>query len=158
MTTLGNITLLDRLPVGFLCSAMTASSAILPCLDWANEMAKGDVPVMSTFRSKIENKVLEFLLRGKCPIILVLPKGIYRRIPEEYKKAIEEGRMLIVSPVSQSLTRVGKPASIQCNRYIAEQASSLVFGYIHPESSLMTIYQHSKVERKQVTLLTEHKS
>ena len=42
MTTLGNITLLDRLPVGFLCSAMTASSAILPCLDWANEMAKGE--------------------------------------------------------------------------------------------------------------------
>ena len=61
MNYLGNISLLDNHVHGFLCSRSTASSAILPCLDWAVEMSKGTIPVMSTFHSEIESAVIEIL-------------------------------------------------------------------------------------------------
>ncbi|MCF0201488.1 MAG: hypothetical protein HUK16_09080, partial [Bacteroidales bacterium] len=38
-------------------------------------------------------------------------------------------------------TRVGKTAADQRNTYIAEIADDIVFGYIHPESSLKEIYK-----------------
>lgn len=141
MEYLGNLSLLDQQPVGFLCSRTTASSAILPCLDWATEMAKGSVPVMSTFHSEIESAVLDILLRGKCPIILVLGRRIYKMVPERLQHALDSGRLLIVSVSNQP--RISKDSAFLANKYITETAATLTFGFISKESSLYPLYENA---------------
>lgn len=151
MMTMGNIALLDQQPVGFLCSRSTASSAILPCLDWATNMAKGNVPVMSTFHSEIESAVLDILLRGKCPIIIVLGRSLYKVIPERWKQTYEDGRLLIVSTSMQS--RISRESAFNSNKYIADTADSLTFGFLPEESSLYSIFESVKAASRYKVLV-----
>lgn len=152
MTTKGNIALLDQQPVGFLCSRTAASSAILPSLDWASEMAKGDVPMMSTFHSELESAVLDILLRGKCPIILVLGRSMYKVIPQKLKTAIDDNRLLIISISQQS--RINKESAFLCNKYIAETASTITYGFLSKESSLYPIYRNLKAKHRKFNILS----
>lgn len=151
MEYLGNISLLDQPKHGFLCSRTTASSAILPCLDWATEMAKGSVPVMSTFHSEIESAVLDLLLRGRCPIILVLGRKMYKVLPERLRKAYNSGRLLIISTSQQS--RISKGSAFMCNQYICEKSSTLTFGFLSHESSLFSLYNEQSRLGKQITVI-----
>ena len=151
MEHLGNLSLLDQQPVGFLCSRTTASSAILPCLDWATEKAKGSVPVMSTFHSEIESAVLDILLRGKCPIILVLGRSMYKALPERLQTAFDDGRLLIVSVSNQP--RISKESAYLSNKYITETASALTFGFLSKVSSLYPLYEKSVVKSNACTCL-----
>lgn len=146
MNYLGNILLLDNHIHGFLCSRSTASSAILPCLDWAVEMSKGPVPVMSTFHSEIESAVLDMLLRGKCPIILVLGRRHYAKLPQKLQKAMEDNRLLIISLSEQS--RISKESALLCNSYICEKSANLTFGFLSQASSLYALYK--EIESKNI--------
>ena len=85
-TYLGNKDLLNRITIGFLASRKLPSNVILPTLDWAVEISnRTDVAVMSGFHSRMEKDVLKFLLQGQCGIIMVLARGMYKRIPKELK-------------------------------------------------------------------------
>lgn len=139
MEYLGNISLLDQPKHGFLCSRCTKSSAILPCLDWATEHAHGNDVVMSTFHSEIESAVLDILLRGRCPIILVLGRKMYRVLPERLIQAMDTGRLLIISTSQQS--RISKESAFLSNKYIADTATTLTFGFLSKESSLYPLYE-----------------
>lgn len=95
---LGNEELLNWWKIGFLASRKISSSAILSTLDWAVEISKrADVVVVSGFHSRLEKDVLKFLLQGKCGIIIVLARGMYRKLPKIYDVAMKENRLLIVS-------------------------------------------------------------
>ena len=80
MKTLGNTSLLDRKKIGYFASNTIASLSVLPTLDWATEVSKRDnIAVVSGFHSKMEREVLDFLLRGKCGIVCVLARPIYKK-------------------------------------------------------------------------------
>lgn len=140
MTSIGNTELLTTSIVGFLCSRTVASKAILPCLDWAVEIAKDEnATIMSTFHSPIEKEVLTFLLQGKCNIILVLARSLYKTIPSELKSVIDSNRLLILSTSEQS--RISKDSAQRANQYISTNSNDLVFGFIAPDSSLLKMYE-----------------
>lgn len=134
MTTLGPTSLLTQPAIGFLCSSKAQSTAILPCLDWAAKRAKGEMAVISTFHSELERAVLDVLLRGFCPIILVLGRKLYRELPDHLRHAFEAGRLLIVS-LSEA-PRITRPSAMRCNEFICNHAHQLHFGYVSPDSSL----------------------
>ena len=48
---------------------------VLKCYDWASGKHEGCV--ISGFSSKLEKDVLHFLLKSKCPVILVLARKMY---------------------------------------------------------------------------------
>ena len=80
---LGNKVLLKQKKVGFLASRKISSLSILPTLDWATEVSKReDYAIVSGFHSKMERNVLEILLKGQCGIIVVLARGLYRKLPK----------------------------------------------------------------------------
>lgn len=90
-TYLGNKELLKWWKIGFLASRKISTSAILPTLDLAVKISKRtDVAVVSGFHSRLEKDVLKFLLQGKCGIIMVLARGMYRKLPKVYEKAMNE--------------------------------------------------------------------
>lgn len=142
MDFIGNKSLLDLPKHGFLCSRCTKSSVILPCLDWAVERAKGEDPVISTFHSEIEKAVLDMLIPGKCPVILVLGRSIYKKIPENLQRLLDANRLLIISVCDQK--RISKESAFLSNQYICQNSQSLTFGFISKESTLFSLYNESR--------------
>lgn len=153
---MGNTELLTSSITGFLCSRTVASKAILPCLDWAVEIAKDEnATVMSTFHSPIEREVLSFLLQGKCNIIIVLARSLYKTIPQELQPALDTNRLLILSLTSQP--RISRQSAFLCNKYICENSHSLTFGFLSPSSSLYPIYEEAIHSGKDVNVLSMNK-
>ena len=140
MEYLGNKALLDAHKTAFLCSRQVSSRAVLRCYDWATDICKEEGVVVSGFHSKIERDVLHFLLRGQKPIIIVLARKMYTAIPTEWQEAMDADRLLIISTAPNAV-RVSKAAADARNRYIAKLSDTIVFGYINPNSSLISIYE-----------------
>ena len=149
----GNISLLDQPKHGFLCSRCTKSSVILPCLDWAVSHAHGDAVVMSTFHSEMEDAVLDMLLPGTCPIILVLGRSLYKTVPEKLRPALDSGRLLIISISNQR--RISRESAFAANEYICNNSDSITFGYLSQDSSLRTLYDDAVAKNKQVQVISQ---
>ena len=120
---LGNKDLLKRKKWGFLASRQVASNEVLLCYDWATERSKSGDCVVSGFSSKMEKDVLHFLLKGNSPIIMVLARCMYAKLPEEWRNAVNDGRMLIVS-TSQAV-RQSRQTALLRNQYVAELCDTL---------------------------------
>lgn len=145
METLGNTSLLDRTKIGYFASGTIASLSVLPTLDWAAEVAKrDDVAVVSGFHSRMEREVLDFLLRGKCGIICVLARSIYKRIPDIFRDAFDAGRVLFISPLGGSSSMSSRRSCEKRNQYVADISDTLVFTSLHPGSSLHPLSQTTK--------------
>lgn len=120
---LGNKDLLKREKWGFLASRQVASNEVLLCYDWATDRSKFGDCVVSGFSSKMEKDVLHFLLKGKSPIIMVLARRMYVKLPEEWHKAINEGRMLVI--LTSQAMRQSRQTALLRNQYVAELCDTL---------------------------------
>lgn len=144
MQTIGNLKLKNYFCIGYFASSKISTLSVLPTLDWAMEIAKReDVVIVSGFHSKMEREVLDFLLRGKCGIIYVLARSIYKKIPDKFREAYNSGRVLFIAPFKTSATRTSRYLCQQRNAYVASISDELVFSSLTPESSLYTL-AHSK--------------
>lgn len=140
METLGNISLLDGKKIGYFASSKIATLSVLPTLDWATEVAqREDVAIVSGFHSKMEREVLDFLLRGRCGIVCVLARSIYKKIPDKFREAYNSGRVLFISPFETSATRTSRHLCQQRNEYVASISDELVFSSLTPDSSLYAL-------------------
>ena len=125
-TYLGNTELLEKRKVGFLASRKISTPSILPTLDWAMQVCKQkDIAIVSGFHSKMERDVLKILLQGECGIIVVLARGMYRKLPKQYEKAISQNRLLIISYEKESVTRVSEATAHKRNVYVKEIADKM---------------------------------
>lgn len=147
----GNTEILNLPQHGFLCSRSTKSTVILPCLDWAARMARGNEAVMSTFHSEMERAVLDILIDGTCPIVLVLGRSLYKSLPQHLTPLMEGGRLLIVSLSNQG--RISKESALRCNEYIVQNSSTLTFGFLSPKSSLQELYAKALESNISTTIL-----
>ena len=116
---LGNKQLLNLHKIGFIASRHASTLDVIPTLDWAVVISKStDVAVVSGFQSPLEKDVLKFLLRGVCPIIIVLARGMYRKLPEALQTPMDQQRLLIISNESDNTTRVSEITAHKRNEYV----------------------------------------
>lgn len=116
---LGNIELLKLRKIGFVASRRMATTDVIPTLDWAMEMSRQkDIAVVSGFQSPMEKDVLKFLLQGQCPIIIVLARGIYKKLPKNLCHAMTQNRLLVVSIEKPNVKRVSEITAHRRNEYI----------------------------------------
>ena len=134
LVVLGNEKLLEKPKVAFMASRRVASEEVLRCYDWATEQAKTQQCVVSGFSSKLEKDVLHFLLKGKCPVIVVLARRMYAELPEEWQTALNEGRMLIVA-VSQAV-RQSQQTAMKRNHYVVEISKKVYLAGVTENSTL----------------------
>lgn len=115
----GNKGLLNKRKIGFLASRKISTSTVLPTLDWAVEISKRtDIAVVSGFHSRLEKDVLKFLLQGRCGIIIVLARGMYRKLPKVYEEAMNENRLLVIALEKDTVTRVSEYTAHRRNEYV----------------------------------------
>ena len=141
IAALGDISLLDLPKVGFLSSRRVPPAAVMKCYDWATEMRDQGVCVMGGFQSPLERDVLTLLLQGTQPVIWVLARKLWtpRGVPNAYRASIDEGRLLIVSPVSQSICRVSEDTARVRNRFVLSHCSRAVFAAVDPQGLLASL-------------------
>jgi len=128
-TSRGNTELLKLRKTAFLCSRDIPASVVLKCYDWAIEQRNLDNCVISGFHSKIEKDVFHYLLAGKQPIIMVLARGIKNSIEPEIKKAIDDGRLLLVTPFAEDVKQITASTAEIRNRFMIELADEVVIGF-----------------------------
>ena len=77
------------------------------------------------------------LLRGRQPITLCPARGIgAMRLPPEQRRAVEDGRLSIVSAFGPQDRRANADLGRRRNRFIAALADEIVFGFVAPGGSL----------------------
>ena len=146
MDCLGNKELLKLPKTAFLASSRIPVDLVLSCYDWASQTAQSEQCVVSGFSSHLEKEVLHFLMKGRCPIILVLARQIYKQIPSELQPLLDANRLLIIS--ASNAVRQSKATALARNRIICEMAEQIVFVGVDEKSSLFelkTEFKHKSV-------------
>lgn len=134
--SLGDKDLAARENVAFFCSRQVAPSALLNCYDWAIAQRELGRCVISGFHSRIEKDVLYYLLKGSQPIVIALHRGIGPKIAAQFKKEIDAGRLLIISPFDESVKRGDRRTARTRNEMMLEMADSITVGYASPGGEL----------------------
>lgn len=126
---LGNKELLQVNKTAFLCSRKVPASVVLKCYDWAIEQREKGNCIISGFHSQLEKDVLHYLLKGKQPIIIALARGLKDKLEPEFKKPLEQGRLLIITPFDKKVKRVTEQTAATRNKMMIELADNITVGY-----------------------------
>ena len=107
------------------CSSRCPGSLIIQAQDVAHELVKQNTAVIGGFHSTVEREILRVLLRGKNPVIVVPARGLTPyRIPPEFQSALESGRLLLLSPFSDDVTRSSENLAWKRNLFVSDFANS----------------------------------
>ncbi|MCX7611613.1 MAG: DNA-processing protein DprA [Ignavibacterium sp.] len=139
MHYLGNKEILNNYKIGFLCSRKVPANIILKTYDWAIEQREKGVCIVSGFHSKIEKDVFDILIKGTQPIILVLARGMMKRLDKRLTQLLENGRLLIISPFDSRIKRPSNKTAQIRNKLIAELSEKIYVPYISYNSNLEAI-------------------
>lgn len=142
MECLGNKELLKLKKTAFLASNTIPLDMVLRCYDWASGKHEEGECVISGFSSKLERDVLHFLIKVKCPVILVLARRLYSNTPEELREPIEQGRLLLISN-SNSPRQTRATAQIR-NKYICNISDKVLIVTANSKSSLVPLSMEFK--------------
>ncbi len=132
----GNKELLKKKKTAFLCSREIPASIVLKCYDWAIEQRKLGKCVISGFHSQIEKDVFHYLLKGNQPIIIAMARGLKKRIEPDIKQALDQNRILIISPFDISVKRITAKTAMIRNQLMIELADKITIGYLKKDGSL----------------------
>jgi predicted Rossmann fold nucleotide-binding protein DprA/Smf involved in DNA uptake len=139
LDAIGNHELLHQPLFAIFSSAKCPASLILRAHDYAKEIRAGKTGIISGFHAPAEKEILEVLLKGTCPIIVVLGRRLEgARIPSAWKPEIEKGRMLVISPFTKKQARVTKEMSLLRNDLAAGMAGRALIIHANGEGSLLS--------------------
>lgn len=110
-----------RVPLtAWFSSGRLPAQLVIPALELACAMRDEGIVVASGFHSPVERQCLDLLTRGRQPV-LVCPartlEGI--RLSPDRRRAVEEGRMLIVSSQDDRIRRASVRSAEVRNRFVA---------------------------------------
>jgi hypothetical protein len=136
MASIGNAALLNRHKTGLLCSRQCPADKILEAYDQFKEWAADpETTVISSFHSPVEQECLRLLLKGRANIILCPAREIeHMRIPNDWKPALTNKRMLILSPFKPR--RPDRLTIDRRNHLVADLADQLNIPYATPDGAL----------------------
>lgn len=143
----GNRNLLALEKIGFLCSRRISAPAVLPCYDWAIEQRKKGRCVISGFHSLLEKDVFHFLSRGKQPLVIVMHKALPQVLGEQFRKMLDEGRLLIVTPFDSSVKKGSEETAHIRNKLVASLAQEVKVGYCAAGGNIERLCKETEVVR-----------
>lgn len=138
----GNKNIIKNQKTAFLCSRKCPSDIIIKSLDWARDKKNDGDCIISGFHSRIEKDVFNILMKGKQPIILVLARGMKEHWPIEIKKAIEEEKLLVISPFDKNIKYITQETANIRNELMTKIAEEIFIAYYTPNGNL-----HNLIER-----------
>ena len=92
--------------------------------------------VISGFLSPMERDVFKACLADGTPMIHVLACGLPKKFPPQVQRAIDAGRLLVMTPFDATIARVNAPRAAWCNQYLLHVADRVVIGHLNPDGML----------------------
>ena len=130
---LGNPEIFRNKSMAFFSSVKCPGSVILQTYDFVQELRQSGVIVIGGFHSPMERECLGMLLRGTQPVIICPARSIKNmRIASEHKQALEEGRLLFMSPFEQNQRRISAKTSQFRNLFVAALSEQVFVAYAEP--------------------------
>ena len=125
--------------LALLCSVKCPGKLILDTYDLCQGLRQLGVIVISGFHSPMEQECLRILLRSPHPVIWCLARGMLKTVPAELRPAVNEGRLVIVSPFPDKVRHVTAKTAMTRNRVVAEIAAAVVVAHAAPGSKMETL-------------------
>ena len=152
--TIGNLDILAVHKVGLFCSVRCPGDAILAAYDAARKLRDEGVTVVSGFHSPVEKECLRILLRGKQPIIACLARAVEKiRLPLDWRRALETGRLVLLSSFEKRPRRPTTESSHQRNELVAALSDEALIVHVEPGGSVARISElvdRWKVRKRQI--------
>jgi predicted Rossmann fold nucleotide-binding protein DprA/Smf involved in DNA uptake len=127
---IGDESLLGRRKLALVCSRTCPGDVILKTYDFARLVRGSGTAVISGFHSSIEKDCLPILLRGPGAVVIVQGHRLsVSRLPREWQKAIDAGRLLLLSPFSEKDKRVTTRLAADRNRFVAAISDDVLIPY-----------------------------
>lgn len=135
LSAIGNLEILKEKKLAFFCSVKCPGQLILKTYDLAQRLKEAEIVVISGFHSPIERECLRILLRGTQPIIVCPARSLKgMRLRGEYKKPIEKGQLLLLSPFKESQKRNTIETANERNRFVAALGDAVFVAHGAPNS------------------------
>jgi REP element-mobilizing transposase RayT len=136
----GNRALLELPKTGFLASrGANAPHGRLP--------VKPGEAIISGFLSPMERAVFKAGLEHQRPLIWVKPWGLDEEgLARQARSALDEGRLLILSPFAESVEAPSIRRAAWCNQYVLAHCDRMVVGHLNPGGMLACILSESDPE------------
>ena len=131
----GDLSLLNEPLTALFCSNRYPGDLILKSYDLARAMCDAGVPVIGGFQTPMERECLRLLLRVNQPIVVCPARGIDNmRIPREWCPALDDGRLLVLSPFPATARRPTAHLAAQHNDLVADLAQRIFIAHAAPGS------------------------
>ena len=129
----GNLSLLDEPLTALFCSNRCPGDLFLKTYDLARAMRDAGVPVIGGFQTPMERECLRLLLRGEQPVVVCPARSIDdMRIPRDWRPALDDGRLLVLSPFPSTARRPTAELSAQRNDLVADLAAQVFIAHAAP--------------------------
>lgn len=130
ITAIGNTDILKNQMIAIFCSVKCPGSLILKTYDYVSSLRDTGKTTIGGFHSPVENDCLKLLMRGKQAVIICPARSLANmRIPREWKKPIEQGRLLLISPFPETDRRATAKLSMYRNEFVAALADTIFIAY-----------------------------
>ena len=141
----GEAKLLDERLFGLLSSRQCPGDVLLETLERVPDWINKQHVVLSGFHSPLEQQVLSSILRRKGRVVKLLARGISTyQAPAEEREALDEGRMLVLTPFPTEVRRTTRETALERNRLVVALASELVVPHVSEGSPLAEIITEHK--------------
>ena len=156
---IGNTDILQNKPLAIFCSNKCPGNIILKTYDLMRQIRDSGITVISGFHSAMERECLNILLKGNQPVIICPARSIEgMRIKPEYRKPLEDGRLLVLSLFSGKEKRISSDRAVRRNYFVAALAETIFIPYAAPKSSTEMFCHELLKWRKQVYTVDDAKN
>lgn len=129
----GNVRLLEESLIALFCSQHCPGDLILKTYDLARAMRDAGIPIIGGFQTPMEKECLRLLLRGSQPVVVCPARGIDNmRVPRDWRAALNENRLLILSPFPPTRRRPTTKLAAQRNDLVADLAARVFIAHAAP--------------------------
>jgi len=156
LTALGNLELIRQPLVGVVSSRQCPARLIIAAQDWAKAAREQGLTLVGGFHSPVEQEILRVTLKSSAGVVFCLARGLEgMRLSPELKGALEDGRLLLVSPFGTSARRVDIQKAERRNRLVVGLASRVLAVHATPGGSIQRLVEEIQARGKRVEKL-EH--
>ena len=133
VTARGDVGIVDESLTAFFCSIRCPGYIILRIYDLARVLRGTNMALIGGFQSPMEKEFLDLLLRGSARVVVCPARSIDNmRVPQKWRTAISESRLLILSSFASSQRRPTAALAAQRNDLVAALATELLIPYAAP--------------------------
>ena len=134
---LGNLDILKRPLMGFLCSVKCPGDLILRTYDLARSLRDSGIAVIGGFHSPIEKDCLDLLIKGTQPIILCPARSIENMLVKKiFRQPLDEGRLLFLSSFERKIKRQTGQTSQLRNQFVANMANAVFVAHAEADGKI----------------------